>query len=150
MMWLDVYKNVFFFNDTATTEIYTLSLHDALPISGIDMISKDKIISVADQLGNAAGAERVLLFGSHARGEAHELSDVDLLIIAESDLPRFKRSRELYKLIKPYPFAMDIVVYTPEEIKKGKRTSVSFVSSVLKYSETVYERKPGNRTAMAG
>src|SRR6266478_8399198 len=27
---------VFFFNDTATTEIYTLSLHDALPISGVD------------------------------------------------------------------------------------------------------------------
>ena len=26
----------FFFNDTATTEIYTLSLHDALPISGVD------------------------------------------------------------------------------------------------------------------
>src|SRR2546426_5873499 len=28
------YRNLFFFNDTATTEIYTLSLHDALPISG--------------------------------------------------------------------------------------------------------------------
>src|SRR5947199_3441528 len=28
-----VYNSVFFFNDTATTEIYTLSLHDALPIS---------------------------------------------------------------------------------------------------------------------
>ena len=29
----------FFFNDTATTEIYTLSLHDALPISGIALVS---------------------------------------------------------------------------------------------------------------
>src|SRR5258705_9826739 len=28
----------FFFNDTATTEIYTLSLHDALPISGADVV----------------------------------------------------------------------------------------------------------------
>src|SRR3712207_9595912 len=33
-MSLDVIFLVFFFNDTATTEIYTLSLHDALPISG--------------------------------------------------------------------------------------------------------------------
>src|SRR2546422_6405270 len=32
-MILDVYTLFFFFNDTATTEIYTLSLHDALPIS---------------------------------------------------------------------------------------------------------------------
>src|SRR3712207_9388357 len=32
-MWTDVYSSIFFFfNDTATTEIYTLSLHDALPI----------------------------------------------------------------------------------------------------------------------
>src|SRR3712207_9185784 len=29
-----LYGSIFFFNDTATTEIYTLSLHDALPISG--------------------------------------------------------------------------------------------------------------------
>src|SRR2546425_9241077 len=34
-MWLNSLTN-FFFNDTATTEIYTLSLHDALPISGGD------------------------------------------------------------------------------------------------------------------
>src|SRR3712207_6956454 len=34
MCWLIKYLLFFFFNDTATTEIYTLSLHDALPISG--------------------------------------------------------------------------------------------------------------------
>src|SRR2546430_11468479 len=33
-MSVTMYFSVFFFNDTATTEIYTLSLHDALPISG--------------------------------------------------------------------------------------------------------------------
>src|SRR3712207_7931882 len=32
--WLRRWYSLFFFNDTATTEIYTLSLHDALPISG--------------------------------------------------------------------------------------------------------------------
>src|SRR2546430_10077660 len=35
-MRLTVSSIFFFFNDTATTEIYTLSLHDALPISGTD------------------------------------------------------------------------------------------------------------------
>src|SRR6267154_6366943 len=33
-MWNHILSFFFFFNDTATTEIYTLSLHDALPISG--------------------------------------------------------------------------------------------------------------------
>src|SRR6266704_2626087 len=34
-------RSIFFFNDTATTEIYTLSLHDALPISGADLCATD-------------------------------------------------------------------------------------------------------------
>src|SRR2546422_8536985 len=35
---MTVVPSFFFFNDTATTEIYTLSLHDALPISGVDPV----------------------------------------------------------------------------------------------------------------
>ena len=104
------------------------------------MINKNKIKSVARAMGIAANAERVILFGSHARGDATEHSDVDFMIIAKSDLPRFKRSRELYKLLRPHPFAMDIVVYTPQEIEKGKRTKVSFVSTVLKEGKTLYVR----------
>src|SRR3712207_7049015 len=40
----------FFFNDTATTEIYTLSLHDALPIS-------EQVLAAFRELGAASGAE---------------------------------------------------------------------------------------------
>ncbi len=105
------------------------------------MIDGQEIERVAALLGRAANAERVVLFGSHARGDAGENSDVDLMIIAESQLPRFKRSRELYKLIRPHPFAMDLLVYTPQEIKKGKRSPVSFVSTVLKEGKTVYVRQ---------
>lgn len=104
------------------------------------MIDKKEIRRIATQIGMAADAERVVLFGSYARETAYEESDVDLLIIAESDLPRFKRSRILYKLFRPYPFAMDLVVYTPEEIEKGKQSPVSFVSRVLREGEVVYER----------
>jgi predicted nucleotidyltransferase len=86
---------------------------------------------VAVQLKEAAQAERVILFGSHARGEPDTTGDVDLMMIAESDLPRFKRSRELYKALRPYPFAMDRIVFTSEEIEEGKKSPVSFVSTVL-------------------
>jgi predicted nucleotidyltransferase len=104
------------------------------------MIDKQEIKRVATRIGLAAEAEKVVLFGSHAKGHAGEDSDVDLLVIAESQLPRFKRSRSLYKLFRPYPFAMDLVVYTPQEVEKGKRSPVSFVSRVLREGEVVYER----------
>jgi len=114
------------------------------------MVDSAEIEAVATRLGEASNAERVILFGSHARGDAGKYSDVDLLIIAESDLPRFKRSRELYKLLRPYPFAMDLIVYTPEEVAKGRRFPGSFVSSVLQEGKTLYVRSDSDRKAVAG
>jgi predicted nucleotidyltransferase len=116
----------------------------------VNMVDKHKIKQVAVLMGRAAKASKVILFGSHARGDTDENSDVDLMIIAKSNLPRFKRSRELYKLMRPYPFAMDLVVYTPEEIERGMRSPVSFVSSVLREGKTLYVRGDKNSETVAG
>ena len=102
------------------------------------MITLQEIKRVAKRIGDAIHAKAVILFGSYARGGATINSDVDLLVIAESDLPRFKRSREIYTKLVPYPFAMDILVYTPEEIEQGKKTPLSFVSRVLHEGKTLY------------
>ena len=104
------------------------------------MIAERDIRQVAERLGQAANADQVILFGSHARGVATEHSDVDLLVVADSDLPRFKRSRSLYSLLRPYPFSMDLVVYTPEEVEKGRQAPLSFVATVLREGKTVYVR----------
>ena len=104
------------------------------------MVDPRDIEWVARRLGIAANAEQVILFGSYARGDARGESDVDFMIVANSDLPRFKRSRELYQLFRPYPFAMDLLVYTPEEIERGKHSPVSFVSTVLQEGKVLYVR----------
>jgi len=104
------------------------------------MVNIKDIENVARRLGDAAQAERVILFGSYARGNPSENSDVDFLVVAPSDLPRFKRSRELYQLFKPYPFAMDILVYTPEEIRQDGSNPLSFVASVMKEGKIIYAR----------
>src|SRR2546422_9462300 len=55
----------FFFNDTATTEIYTLSLHDALPISDGDLVAEArKLTAVSGEDGS------VLLFNIHLSSTA--------------------------------------------------------------------------------
>src|SRR5712675_2822308 len=50
----------FFFNDTATTEIYTLSLHDALPISSCHRLPRrdQQIVRFGDANSKPAGCER--------------------------------------------------------------------------------------------
>ncbi len=104
------------------------------------MVGFNDIQKAARCIGDAINAETVILFGSYARGDAGENSDVDFLVIAESDLPRFKRSRRLHKLFKPYPFGMDILVYTPAEIEKSTKTELSFISTLLRDGKKVYER----------
>ena len=68
------------------------------------MIDQKSITLVAERIGRAAGARKVILFGSLARGEAGSTSDVDFLVISETSLPRHKRSRQLYALFEDYPF----------------------------------------------
>ena len=95
-----------------------------------DMIDKADIRRIAEEIGKVSKAERVVLFGSYASGRMTPESDVDLLVVAESELPRHKRSRDLYRNLRPLRFPMDIVVYTPDEVRQGVQTPVSFISQV--------------------
>jgi predicted nucleotidyltransferase len=74
------------------------------------MVDFADIRQVAERIAAVIGAERVVLFGSHARGDARENSDVDLLIVARTALPGHQRSRQPYRMFDPYPFPMDLIV----------------------------------------
>jgi len=59
--------------------------------------------------------ERLILFGSYARGRADLLTDLDLVVIQKSELDFLARMVELHRQIGPLPVDADILVYTPEE-----------------------------------
>ncbi len=101
-------------------------------------MSFNEIEDVATKIGRHINAEAVVLFGSYARSQPGRHSDVDLLVIAESDLPRQERSRELHLIFKPYPFPMDILVYTPKEVEKESEFELSFISTVLREGKKLY------------
>ena len=64
---------------------------------------------------------RAYLFGSYARGEAHAQSDVDLIIIAQTERPfveRFKDYLDIVQALAP----VDLLVYTPQEWTQSRKT----------------------------
>ena len=102
------------------------------------MVAYETIERIGKSLGEVARAKKVILFGSHATGQAKSESDVDFLVIAESSLPRHKRSRSLYAAIHPYPFPMDIIVYTPAEVEEQMKDPTSFVTTALSQGKELY------------
>jgi predicted nucleotidyltransferase len=84
--------------------------------------------------------ERIVLFGSRARGEAGPESDLDVLIVEPTDLPRYRRApRYLRALVGVFP-AKDVVVWTPDEIAAWAGVSNAFITTALREGRTLYER----------
>jgi len=99
------------------------------------------IAEMAEKIAEAFRPEKIILFGSHARGQPGELSDVDLLVIAESSDPPPKRSVPIYRLLRNYRIPVDVLVRTPDEIKRYKNLPFSFLQTVCREGVTLYERK---------
>lgn len=82
--------------------------------------------------------EKAILFGSSARGEIGTRSDIDLVIISETDLPFLERVGRYYQEILPH-VSIDILVYTPFEFEEIKKTK--FGENIIKYGKVIYEKR---------
>lgn len=83
---------------------------------------------------------KIILFGSYAYGFPTPDSDVDLLIILETDLPPKERSWQVSRLLIPRPFPVDILVKTPQEITLALKMSDFFIQEILSKGIVLYER----------
>ena len=86
--------------------------------------------------------EKIILFGSRARGQARPDSDMDLLVIARSSEPRHRRSAKLYGVLSQFVAPMDIIVYTPQEIEDWSAVPQAFITTAVREGKVLYE-KPG-------
>jgi predicted nucleotidyltransferase len=105
-------------------------------------VSSKLLREVVRRIRTTADPQQVILFGSWARGEGHVDSDLDLLIVMDTDLPRHKRPLPFYRALADMGFAKDIVVYTPEEVEDWKTASCSLVATALREGRVLYENEP--------
>jgi len=84
------------------------------------------------------GARTAIVFGSVARGEADEWSDLDLVIVADIRRPFLERYRDFEGIYEVWP-RLDLLIYTPEEWSRMRAEGRAFIQHVLDEGTVVYE-----------
>lgn len=105
------------------------------------MIANYKIDEVVSKIATKFNPDKIILFGSYAAGNPNNNSDLDLLIIKESEIPKHKRSFEIQKYMIGSMIPMDILVYTKIEFESESKDRYSFLNNAIKTSKVLYERK---------
>jgi len=84
--------------------------------------------------------QKIVLFGSRARGDARADSDYDLLLVEPSVLPRHKRAARYRRALTGLAGAKDILVWTPEEVAQWRDVPNAFVTAAVQEGVVLYER----------
>jgi predicted nucleotidyltransferase len=102
------------------------------------MPTLEEIQQVADLIGESYHPRRIILFGSFARGDAREDSDVDLLIEKETTLNPAREATDISLHVRA-PFAVDYIVRTPEFIRQRLEWKDPFITDALHEGKVLYE-----------
>ncbi len=111
-------------------------------------ITEELLSDIVRHIVASGNPTSIVLFGSHARGMARPESDLDLLIIEESELPRYQRASKYRRaLVGIYP-SKDIVVWTPEEVYEWRSVPSAFITTALAEGRVLYERSSDSSTRL--
>ena len=84
--------------------------------------------------------EMVFLFGSFAQGKVKRWSDIDLVIIKETEKPFLDRIKEVILILRPR-VGLDVLVYTPEEYREMCADRTFFKKEISEKGVKIYERR---------
>lgn len=102
------------------------------------MPTQELIAELAKSIAQKFHPECIVLFGSFAEGKEREDSDVDLLIVMAHEGKSNRRAIEVLKEIQPR-FSVDLLVRSPEEIKRRLALNDFFLQEIFKKGKVLYE-----------
>ena len=115
------------------------TVQPVLRTSGI--LAEEIFQEVLRRLVRGLDPEQIYVFGSQTRGDASELSDIDLLVIlADSELPRHTRETLAYNLLWGMTTPVDVIVLTRSEFQRGQHVKTSLAHTVRTEGMLLYER----------
>lgn len=108
------------------------------PVTRRKRIPQEAIDDVVRQIAEKFRPQKIILFGSYARGDIRPESDVDLLVVMETALKPVRQEIEICKNIR-YDFGLDVLVYTPAMLAERLDWGDSFLKEVMHTGRVIYE-----------
>ncbi len=102
------------------------------------MVDMDRIVELSDRIAREFHPEQIILFGSHARGDAGKYADVDLLVVLPFEGKGYRKATEIRSKVRP-EFPVDIVVRTPEQLRTRLEWGDFFLREVIEEGKTLHE-----------
>jgi predicted nucleotidyltransferase len=110
------------------------------------MASLSDIQALADKIASEFHPDKIILFGSHARGDARPDSDVDLMVIINSDEHPSRTAAEITYRVHPRRYPLDLIVRGPQTVRTRLQMNDWFLRDVMRegrilYAETAMQSK---------
>lgn len=113
-------------------------------------VSEQLLTEMVRVIVREADPERVYLFGSQARAEATEDSDVDLLVVTrEADDDERRQGDRIRRALAHFPVSKDIILYGVEEFEWRRTGRNNVVARAVREGRLLYERPAGGTATAA-
>ena len=102
------------------------------------MIDERKIDAIKDKIVTTVSPEKIILFGSYAKGENTDESDLDIVVIWDSGFNPHKRNLFLSRLFPGRNFSLDIFSFTKEEAERLKDVKGTILYEAFHHGKVIY------------
>ena len=101
-------------------------------------LTEDALQEIIRRVVEVAEPDRIMLFGSAARGDMGDNSDVDLLVIKSGEFDYHRLMGDIYINLHGVGQAVDVVLATPEQVERYRNTHCLIIAPALKEGREVY------------
>lgn len=101
-------------------------------------VRQEILEEIIRRIVEVAKPEKIIMFGSAARGQMGPNSDVDLLVIKGGDFHRGRVTEEIYMNLFGVGEAVDVIVVTPEDVERYRDSFALVIYPALREGKVVY------------
>ncbi len=112
-----------------------------MEIIEVEKVDEDLLDQIKEIIVSSINPQKIILFGSHAYGNPHKGSDIDILVVVDQLYGSRREMRiKIRRLLRKYLIAKDIIIATVEDLEEWENVPQAFLTQIIEKGRVLYER----------